>query len=194
MSTTPLFIIGAAEGVILATLLLPLSPLNSLGIGICGIAKVATGKVVCLTVAAFLFAFTCAGMSAAMRPSPADSNSPDDFCDSIQTALIAGVDLVLGYVLIVLSSLMEKSGRLQISHDVLKRQAEQTQVAYMALLENQNGEGNSEGGDDKELAAAQAQVRTLQERCNGLEAEKMELEERCNRAETDTEAMKRQSE
>lgn len=202
MFKIPLRSLGAAEVVILATLLLPVSPLNSLGISICGIAKDATWKVVCLTVATILFGIMCDGLYDSMRVGPLDSNTPDDFCSSIQTsliaaqeletALLAGVDLTLGFVLIILSSLMEKLGKLEASHSALKKQAEGAQKAYMDLHEET--ENAKKGVEDSDFASAKSQLREAEDLCANLKKENEELLEKCKKAEADTAAMKKQAE
>jgi len=137
MLVTPLYVLGALELTVLASLLVPLSPLNSFGIAICGVGKTPYGLAVCGTISIFLLAFVASGMFDVSRLSMyEESHGGDRSCSSQLGALLAGADFVCGIALAKLSAVMLTLDRLKRNHGVLKKQAENLQVEYKRLMDS----------------------------------------------------------
>jgi len=165
MLVTPLYALGSVELAVLGTLLVPIGPLNSCGLALCGYAKTPYGLVVCGTIAIFLLAFVVAGMFDVSRLPASDESllSGGRSCNSQLGALLAGADLVCGITLLKLSAVMKTLEKLNMSHGALKKQAENIQVEYKRLLDTGSVSG------DEATAKLQSKVVDLEERLSGLD-------------------------
>mmetsp|Transcript_15112 Transcript_15112/g.20855 ORF Transcript_15112/g.20855 Transcript_15112/m.20855 type:complete len:242 (+) Transcript_15112:162-887(+) len=198
----PLYLVGGAELAVLTMLLIPLSPINSLALAICGVGKSAYGIVVCGTVAMFLLAFMVVGLfdlnSVAVGEDYHHGGSRS--ADSQLMALIAGGNLVCFVCLGKLSGLMRCLAKMTLSHSALKKQAEGIQVEYKRLLGESSGD--SMAGDKEvselqrlrnEAAEAGRKAAKLEKDAVKLEAENSTLRAEAKAAQATSSALTKQA-
>mmetsp|Transcript_10361 Transcript_10361/g.12120 ORF Transcript_10361/g.12120 Transcript_10361/m.12120 type:complete len:227 (+) Transcript_10361:144-824(+) len=195
MLATPLYLLGSVEVGVLSLLLAPVKPLNAIGISICGMALSSVGTIVSATLAVFLLAFLGFALLELSRvPVVAVTGfeSSNSYASQV-VALSAGMDLVIGLVLVKLSAALASLEKLQTSHGALKKQAENLSTEYKRLMEEAEGkpkpketkadaepkkvkESSASSGDDKakierELKTANATIAAMKKQAEGLSTE-----------------------
>jgi len=194
----PLYSCGAVELAVLGLLLVPLPPLNSLGLAVVGLAKSSTGLVVSGTLALVLMAFMLAGIFGGLETETLGSLGQGQ--EAQLMAITALANLAGGFALGKLAGTLTALNKLKVSHAALKKQADGLQLAYKTLQEEaESGMGKAAAGEspldkakkaleeerEKRLALDQTNAKLAKEN-DRLAAEK-------KGAEATSEALKRQA-